>query len=207
MRKLAPFFAAFLLLAAAQLAAAQDTTVPHIPLGLEQARVTFSGGSVDPIGNFTFAGNGMTLTGWLTEGAFSPQCLPCQGGDEISIRTTYSGEQSIRAGTLTINGVSRDVYYAGAMVFDGNRVTLPTRYSRLPFTVTFPITLQGHLQVHRFNPFNNSTGLLFELPLKLHGTARLTLSVQSISPLNGRPFYRFRGLSYELSAAADTLDK
>ena len=202
MRKLAPFFAAFLLLAATQLATAQDS-IPNTPRGLEEAHITFTGSGIDPRGLFAFEAGGLTLTGELREGNFSPECTPCEGGTEINVRTSYSGEQSIRAGTLTINGATRDVFYAGALVFDGNRVTLPTRYSRLPFTVTFPINLQGHLQVHRFNPFSNPSGLLFELPVKLQGTARLTLSVMGINPLNGRPLYRFRGMSYELSSAAN----
>lgn len=204
MRKLAPLFATLLLLAAAPLAAAQNP-FPAGPLLVEKGHITFIG-NLDPSGLFTFEGAGLTLTGGLHEGLVSPSCSPCYGGQQVSIRTVFAGEQSMRAGTLTIGETSRDVFYSGELVFDGNQITLPTRYTRRPFKVTFPITLQGHLQVHWLNPNNTPNGLLFDLPVNLPGTATLTMKLGGINPGTGNPQYFTQSLSYELKSPEKAQD-
>jgi hypothetical protein len=205
MRKLAPFFATLLLLVITSLAQAQDT-FPLNHLDLTDGSVTFTGTTSSPTGRFTFTGPEISLTGGLSEGVLGPACEPCAGGQQVSIRTSFAGDQSIRPGTLTVGGTSRDVYYAGNLVFDGAPVRLPMRYTRMPFNVSFPITLEGNLRVHRLNPFNNGAGLLFELPVRQQGTATLTLSLWFINPNTGQPLYRFRGLTYKLAAVKDDRD-
>lgn len=197
MRKLAPLFATLLLLAVASLTAAQSS-MPLDRVNIEQGRVNFTGNTPDPPGQFTFGGPGVSLSGRLVEGNFSPSCQPCAGGEEIHIRTIFSGELSIRPGTLTFGTTSRDIFYTGNLVFDSNPVTLPSRYTRSPIRISVPITLQGWLETYERDPFVNWPNyFLFRAPLNLQGTATLTLSMWGINSANGHPFYRFRGLSYE----------
>ncbi len=202
MRKLAPLFATLLLLAVASLTVAQSS-MPLDRIDVEQGSVHFTGSTLNPQGQFTFRGAGLSLSGGLVEGFFSPVCQPCTGGEQIHIKTVFSGEQSIRPGTLTTMGTTgRDIFYTGDLTFDSNPVTLPTRYTRTPIRISVPITVQGWLDIYERNPFLNSNYFLFRTPLNLQGTATLTLSMWGINPANGRPFYRFRGLSYEFPAIA-----
>jgi hypothetical protein len=196
MRKLAPFFAAITLLLVASLTPAQNA-IPHNRLSIDAGNVNFTGSSLDPQGRFIFAGQGLALSGELREGNFSPDCVPCVGGDQIQIHTVYSGELSIRPGTMTVSGTSRDVFYSGDLEATAAPVTLPIRYSRAPFRVTVPITLHGFLDVYERDPFITTNYWLFRVPINLQGTATLTLNAWGFSPSTGRPYYRFRSLSYE----------
>lgn len=196
MRKLAPFFAAMTLLLMASLTPAQNA-IPHNRLSIEAGNVNFTGSSLDPLGHFIFAGQGLSLSGDLREGNFSPACQPCAAGEQVLIHTIYSGELSIRPGTMTVSGASRDVFYDGNLEATAAPVTLPIRYSRTPFRVSVPITLQGFIGVYERDPFVTLNYCLFRVPINLQGNATLTLSRVGVSPSTGLPYYRFRGLTYE----------
>ncbi len=191
MRRHAPLLALLLVLFISPVVAAQSA--------IDRGKVTFTG-SVVPSGQFTFEGPQLlTLTGGLRDGFTSPNCSPCIGGQEIRVLNLFSGDQSMRAGTLTTGSESRPVYFAGTLAFNSPPVTLPIRHSRVPFKIIVPIVLNGDLQIHSSNPFINGEGLLFVFPIHLQGTATLTFKT-TVLHQDGRPFYKFMGATYEFPA-------
>jgi hypothetical protein len=198
MRRLAPFVSLLFLLLVGSSARAQESVV------IDRGSITFTGSGADPSGQFQLEGPQMlTLTGGLREGNFNPSCLPCVAGQQLFVRSVFNGSSSIRAGWLSTASETRGVFYEGQLNFDSDLVTLPTRYSRLPFSVVVPVTLTGVIRVHGTDPFVNSNNLLFVVPIQLHGTATLKLRPYGINPTNGKPFYTFKGLSYDFPPPAE----
>lgn len=200
MRRLAPLVSLLLLMFFCASAHAQAS------LEVDRGTITFTGSGADPEGQFRLAGPQLlTLVGGLREGNFNPTCLPCVGGQQLFLRSLFNGSSSIRPGSLSTGSETRGVFYEGELNFDSDLVTLPTRYSRLPFSIVVPVTLTGVIRVHGSNPFFNTNNLLYVVPIQLHGTATLTLRPYGINPVNGKPNYMFKGLSYEFSPPAESL--
>jgi hypothetical protein len=193
MRRHAPLLALLLLLLTSPVVTAQRD--------IDRGTVNFTS-SFLPVGQFRFEGPQLALTGGLQDGLFTPECGPCTGGQPISIRSVYEGEGSYQRGTLTTSGATSDVYFDGSLHFDGPMLTLPIRYSRLPFRITVPMTVQGILRVHKSSPISQST-LMFVIPVNLIGNATVTFRTMSIDSF-GRPIYQRIGTTYEFPLAAKT---
>lgn len=193
MRKLGPLFSLLLLLPLVPAIAAQ--TSPAV----ERGTVTFTGSSLNPQGRFTFTGPHLfVLTGGLIDGNFSP-ASPITGGQEIHIRSVFSGSLSIRPGDMSTGTETRFVFYDGNLTFDSAPLTLPIRYSRSTLNIVVPITVQGNIDVHRTDPFNNPN-LLFQTAVNLQGTATLRLRTIYVDYF-GLPVYQFLGLTYDFPLA------
>jgi hypothetical protein len=193
MRRHAPLLALLLVLLICPVVAAQTA--------IDRGQITFSAFSSSPRGEFRFEGpQMMTVIGGLREGLFFPTCDPCTGGQLVTIGGIYTGDSSFFHGTLTTGSETRPVYFAGNLHFYSSQMTMPTRYSRLPFTLVVPITAEGNLQVHGTNPFISGINLLFDFPVNLHGKATVTFKLRGILPL-GQPFYDVVRASYEFPLA------
>ena len=156
---------------------------------IDKGEVTFTSSfSTFPIGQFRFEGPQMSLIGGLRADFFHPQCGPCLPGQQVSIGAQLSFGTGYLPGTVTIGNADYDVYFDSSLDLHSSSVTLPIRYSRLPFRVSATVTAQGTLKAYA-SPQPNT--LLFTFPVKLNGTATLTLQVEGFNP-SGQPFYKVK---------------
>lgn len=157
----------------------------------------------DPHGPFSFAGRGFAVSGALGEGRVDPAfCSPCAAGSILSLSSYFAGEQSLRPGAATINGVTYNrLYYAGVLRFEGLPVTVPFDDSPI-ITITAPFTLSGFLNGCTQNQVNGcpDDAVVFSTMLSGQGIATLNLS-SFFDPSFGR-LYNFQSITYNFQPAA-----
>ncbi|HEY0544221.1 MAG TPA: hypothetical protein VGC91_02400 [Pyrinomonadaceae bacterium] len=198
MRKLAPFFASLLLLAAAPLLfvstaraqAVADLTIDSGTLTIMQP--------VLPSTTFDFAGRQLSVQSSVpSDDIFIwPNCTPCLGGDTFNVHGSIT---TSRRGSATISGVSRDIYITTVLTLSGGNVTIPYRYSRLPIRVTVPTTVTGRLTGYTRDPNAGDPGPeVFHTPVSLQGTATLTLIFRGTFAM-GFPIYSAQSIVYNLA--------
>jgi hypothetical protein len=196
MRKFAPILFAALFIAFCAVVRADGQTPFTITSGSLTINNTTLGSSG---GQFTLNGPNTVLRGWVTNGNWTPgNCTPCLAGNSLSVNSLYSGESSIRPSKTIVNTFEEDGFsYSGTLSIIGEPITVPRRYSRLPFRISQRVTLNGFLTIW---PTNNTGLPKYTSSFQLTGTVTLTLKFNGY--WMGTPMYRVMSAMYEFPPPA-----
>lgn len=198
MKRLATFLALLFLFGPA-VPAQSGTDVTAQPT-INGGDVTFTSSfSTFPKGQFRFEGPHVNLIGELRADIFRPSCGPCWAGQQVSFGAQMSFGTDCLSGTVRIDNIEYKVDFDSSLNLISPSVTLPIRYSRLPFKVSVPVTAQGNLKAFA----HNTNNLLFTFPVKLSGTATLTFQLENFSP-SGLPFYKVKLATFVFPVAEKT---
>ncbi|HVF68189.1 MAG TPA: PEP-CTERM sorting domain-containing protein [Pyrinomonadaceae bacterium] len=167
--------------------------------------VTITGGSVVqvPLGDHTYdlTGAGFRASGWGYFGrTFCPACPP---GTTTDFVASYEGEDMLKSGPITFNGVDHPLaYFTGAFRLTIPEITLPADGSTGTITLNLPFTLSGNLNAYPNNPvLGGPFGTpFFNVNLAGQGTAVFVLT-SNILPVNGQT-YSVRSMTYNFEPAA-----
>jgi hypothetical protein len=172
MRKSTALLSVLLLLCCASLASAQIRDIEAVNGGtIAISQLSF------PNATYDFVSHGTVIHGNIPsgDGVARPSCAPCVAGQDVQIDGQFFSE---KMGSLTVNGVTRNMYIRSQLILNGGSLTIPHRFSRLPFTITVPATVTGRLTGFDRNPFVGDPGPpLFTTSVNLQGTVTLTLKL------------------------------
>ncbi len=177
MRKSTALLSIILLLCSASLASAQIRDIEAVNNGtITITQLTF------PNATYDFVSHGAVIHAYIPSGdaVARPECRPCVAGQTVQINGSLFSE---KMGSLTVNGVTKNMYIRSQLTLNGGSLTIPHRYSRLPFTITVPATVTGQLTGFHKNPFVGDPGPpLFDTRVNLQGTVTLTLRFSGFTP-------------------------
>lgn len=197
MRKLAPSFITLLLLVAAPLLSGSTASAQQV------ADVRIDRGTVSvfqpvfPNATYDMTGPQSSVHGAVSSDdiVISPDCSPCLGGDTFNVHGSLLNSSR---GSITFNGVSREIYLQASLTLTGGSVRIPYRYSRLPIRLLVPATVSGRVTGFNLNPFEGYPGPpVFSAPISLQGTATLTL-IFTGDYVAGKPMYRAQSIIWNL---------
>lgn len=191
MRKFAPILLACLFITFCAVVRADA----QIPFDITSGSFTITNTTLGSSGGpFTLSGPSTVLRGVVTNGNWTPgNCTPCLAGNSLSVNSVYSGESSIRSSKIVVNTFEENGYtYNGTLNFIGEPITVPHRYSRLPFRISQRVTLNGMLQIW---PPNQTGEPKYISNFQLTGTVTLTLRFNGY--WMGRPMYRVMSATYD----------
>lgn len=155
-------------------------------------------------GVFVYKNDNTSVSGKFLEGT-TVGCGLCTAGDTLYLNTSFMASPISAGHPGLVNGrLYKNVYFSGWIVFHGGEYTLPYRWTRGRFSVTFPATLTSLLNFHTegFN-YQNPTTPFYTKQLSLQGTVTATLEMIRIVPNpNGKgvtPYFRLHEIKYDFS--------
>lgn len=152
-------------------------------------------------GRFTFAGQGVTLNGWID---FGPTlCAPCQSGEETNA-SLYRGGGDVRAGSGTINGITYDhLFYESQIRFTTGPIIIPNDDAP-DITLTVPFTFDAFMQGCTQSTMSGPCPGGWVFSGTLSGAGLATLQLSSYLDGAGNRLYSIRGISYNFSPPTAT---
>ena len=146
---------------------------------------------------FSFAGQGLAVSG-RTEGfPHASACFPCRPGDILPL-SALAGFSSLGSGPATVNGVFyQNLFFDGHFTFGAASIVLPFDESPL-VTITAPFTFNSLMQGCAQDTFGGLCpgGYVFSTMLSGQGIATLQLS-SFFDPGLGQRLYDFRSITYD----------
>ncbi|HKN85209.1 MAG TPA: hypothetical protein VJW17_17315 [Pyrinomonadaceae bacterium] len=90
--------------------------------------------------SYTFAGSGFSLTA-SGAGGFTPltNCFPCLSGHQVSGSTFITGN-GLGSGTVTINGITQNVFLLGSVTLSDGAFTIPAVTTNITLTSSFALS-------------------------------------------------------------------
>lgn len=152
-------------------------------------------------GRFTFAGQGMTLNGWIDFGPLV--CAPCQSDQQTSASLYRSGGD-VRGGSGTINGVTYDrLFYESQIRFTTEPITIPNTDAS-DVTLTVPFTFEAFMQGCTESTVAGPCPGGWVFSSMLNGAGLATMHLSSYLDEAGNRQYSVSGVSYNFSSPTAT---
>lgn len=152
-------------------------------------------------GSFTFAGQGVTLNGWIDYGPLV--CAPCLSGEQTSASLYRSGGD-VRGGSGTINGVTYDhLYYESQIRFTTGPITIPNDDSA-DIMLTVPFTFEAFMQGCTESTMAGPCAGGWVFSSMLNGAGLVTMHLSSYLDGAGNRQYSVRSVSYDFSPPTAT---
>jgi hypothetical protein len=146
---------------------------------------------------FSFAGQGLAVSGSAEGFPHASACFPCGPGDSLAL-SAVAAFGSSGSGSATVNGVFYpNLFFDGHFTFGAASVVLP--FDESPFvTITAPFTFNSLIQGCAQSTFGGPCpgGYVFSTMLSGQGIATLQLS-SFFDPTLGQRLYEFRSITYE----------
>lgn len=150
---------------------------------------------------YDLRGAGFRASGW---GYFGRTlCLPCAPGVTNNFVAEYAGEDALKNGPATFNGVDyAQLYYTGRLTLTIPEITLPADGATGLITLNLPFTLAGNLNAYPNDPAAVSPfgPAVFSVNLIGQGTAVFQL-VSTILPGLGQT-YTIQSMTYNFEPAS-----
>ena len=146
---------------------------------------------------FSFAGQGLVVSGSAEGLPHASACFPCVPGDSLPL-SAFVGFGSPGSGSATVNGVFyQNLFFDGHFTFGAANIVLPFDESPL-ITITAPFTFNSLIQGCAQSTASGLCpgGYLFSTMLSGQGMATLQLA-SFFDPTLGQRLYEFRSITYD----------
>lgn len=160
--------------------------------------VTITSGTVVqvPQGNHTYD---LSAPGFRASGSGNfgrTPCVPCTPGTITNFVTEFAGEDSLKSGPGTFNGVDySQLYYTGRLTLTIGDINLPADGSTGLITLNLPFTLTGNLNAFTQNPVIGFPGpAIFSVNVAGQGTAVFEF-LSFLNPTFGQ-LYQVQSMTY-----------